>query len=296
MTDNRSSRRNFFKRFLAMAAFGGVSIFSLNRKSSTGKGIFKLTESNAMENPDYAIGRFKNRININYFGLSCFLIAASDGTRIITDPFLPDKKVLHNELKHEPADIVTVSCGHYAHCNVFSTGGTPYVYQITDPTELKGIKFKGIASRHLTMKEVSIQDPGENIIMCFEVDGIKICHLGALGHKLSEDQAKAIGKVDILMAPIGGESTLPLSSVNDVCRQIKPKVILPMHYRSERCNYETWATVDDFVEGKKNVFRNDTNVGSSELEFVIENGNLKLTAPPVELAAEGHIVAPRFVY
>lgn len=296
MTECINSRRRFFKQFFALTAFSGFSFFSLKRNASRKSGILKQTESNAMENPDYAIGRFKNRININYFGLSCFLITSSNGTRIITDPFLADKKVLHSELRNEPADIVTVSCGHYAHCNVFSTGGTPYIFQVTDTTELEGIKFRGIASRHLTMNEVSTQDPGDNLIVCFEVDGIKICHLGALGYKLSDEQIKAIGKVDILMAPVGGVSTLALADVNEVCDQLKPKVILPMHYRSERCNYESWATVDDFVKDKKNVFRNDSNVGSSELEFLLENDSLKLTAPHFDLASEGHIVVPRFVY
>lgn len=146
MTDGRNSRRNFFKKFFAITAFGGFSIFSVRKNAFRRTQVIELTKSNAMENPDYSFDRFKDRIKINYFGLSCFLITSSDGTKIITDPFLADKKILHPELRHEPADIVTVSCGHYAHCNVFSTGGTPNIYQITDPTELKGIKFSIICT------------------------------------------------------------------------------------------------------------------------------------------------------
>jgi L-ascorbate metabolism protein UlaG (beta-lactamase superfamily) len=278
-------RRNFIKQVFALSVFSGTSILSF--KKNAGKKAVNLEDekANAMENPDYAIARIKDRITIEYYGLSCFVITSSKGTKIITDPFLADKQILHSELKKEPTDVVTVSCGHYAHCNVFSVGGTPYVYQITDPAEIKGIKFRGIASRHLTMKEVSIQDPDENIIMCFEIDGIKICHLGALGHKLSDDQVKQVGKTDILMVPVGGVSTLPVGDAHDVCGQLNPKVILPMHYRSERCNLDSWAAIDEFIGDKKNVLRYDSNVGSSELTFTLD-----------ELPAEAQIIVPRFVY
>jgi L-ascorbate metabolism protein UlaG (beta-lactamase superfamily) len=278
-------RRMFFKQLFALSAFSAGSLLSIKR--GLGAKVLNLspTEANAMNKPDYAMGRFKDRMTIEYYGLSCFLITSSTGIKIITDPFLADKKILHSELKKEPADVVTVSCGHFAHCNVFVVGGTPYIYQITDPTEIKGIKFRGIASRHLTMKEVSTADPGDNVIMCFEVDGIKICHLGALGHKLSDGQVKDASKVDILMLPVGGVSTLSLADANEVCSQLNPKVILPMHYRSERCDFEAWATVDEFVKEKKNVLRKDSNVHSSELEFKAD-----------ELPAETQIIVPRFVY
>jgi L-ascorbate metabolism protein UlaG (beta-lactamase superfamily) len=278
-------RRTFFKRLLSTSVFASGSFLAFKRDMDGKVAGFCITDAQAMNNPDYAIGSFKDRMTIEYYGLSCFLITSSKGIKIITDPFLADKHVLHSELKKEPADVVTVSCGHYAHCNVFAVGGIPYVYQITDPTEIKGIKFRGIASRHLTMKEVSTADPADNVIMCFEVDGIKICHLGALGHKLNDEQVKKIGKVDILMLPVGGVSTLPLADADEVCNQLNPRVILPMHYRSERCNFESWATVDEFVKEKKNVLRKDTNVHSSELEFKLD-----------ELPADTQIIVQRFVY
>ncbi|HBC77893.1 MAG TPA: MBL fold metallo-hydrolase [Bacteroidales bacterium] len=278
-------RRTFFKRLLSISAFASGSFLAFKRTLEGRVEGLCMADARAMNNPDYAMGRFKDRLTIEYYGLSCFLITSSNGTKIITDPFLADKQVLHSELKKEPADVVTVSCGHFAHCNVFAVGGTPYVYQITDPTEIKGIKFRGIASRHLAMKEVSTADPADNIIICFEIDGIKICHLGALGHKLSDEQVKKIGKVDILMLPVGGVSTLSLADAEEVCNQLNSRVILPMHYRSERCNFESWATVDEFVKGKKNVLRKDTNVHSSELEFKSD-----------ELPVETQIIVQRFVY
>lgn len=205
-------------------------------------------------------------MKVEWYGMSGFLITSDNGTRIVTDPYIADMNVLYNEI-HELADVVTVSCGHYSHCNVYSVNGEPYIYRGPEPAEIKGIKFYGVATSHLVMEENKYLDAGQNMIMCFDVDGVKLCHLGALGHDLSEQQIEQIGEVDILLIPVGGYSTMPVDVVTKVSRELKPKVIIPMHYRSERCTFPTWAGVDEFLEGKENVIRMDSHIGSSELEF-----------------------------
>jgi L-ascorbate metabolism protein UlaG (beta-lactamase superfamily) len=278
----KKSRRTFVKQLLALSAFSGASILSF--KTNNGSKVISPgpSEANAMTNPDYAMGLIKDRVKVDYYGMSCFLITASNGTRIITDPFFADLEILHSELNKEPADVVTVSCGHYAHCYIWSVGGMPDIYQITEPTELHGIKFRGVASCHLTMSELAEQDPGDNIIMCFEVDKIKFCHLGALGHKLSDDQVKQIGKVDVLMVPVGGVSTLPVNDAYEVCNQINPKVIIPMNYRSERCVFPSWSTLDDFLKNKKNVLKFEPK-GFNQISFTL-----------AELPSETQIIAPDY--
>lgn len=277
-----NSRRKFFKQLATLSAFGGASFLSFNRNGGSKSVKVGPDEANAMINPDYAMPVCKGRLTIDYFGMSCFLITASNGTRIIMDPFFADLEVLHSELNKEPADVVTVSCGHYAHCYVWAVGGFPYIYQITEPTELNGIIFRGVATRHLTMSELAEQDPGDNIVMCFEVDRIKICHLGALGHKLTDEQVKEIGKVDILMTPVGGVSTLPANDAYEVCNQINPKVIIPMHYRSERCVFPAWGALDDFLKGRKNVLKFE-NKGFNQITFTAD-----------ELPSETQIIAPDY--
>jgi len=280
------SRRRFFKQLFSLSAFSAGSILSFNKNIFTNTVSIGAKESHAMGNPDYAMAKTAKTVRIEYIGMSCFMIKSSKGIRIVTDPYKPeDKNILYNDLKKEPADVITVSCGHFSHCNVFSVGGVPYIYKRVEPAEIHGIKFRGVASRCLAMDENKLQDAGDNYIICFEVDGISICHLGALGHKLSDDQVRQIGKVDILMVPVGGVSTLPVNDASEVCAKLNPKVILPMHYRSERCTFPTWAGVDEFLKDKKNVFRCDTVVSSSELEFRSD-----------ELPSETRILVPRCVY
>lgn len=249
----KDSRRTFFKRMLSLSAFSAASCLSFSRGVKGLAGLGWPRKAHAMNNPDYASGLSSEEIRIEYMGMSCFLITTGSGARIITDPFHSDNQILYPDLRKEPADMVTVSCGNYAHCNVYAVGGMPYVYRIKTPTTIEGIPFRGISSRHLEMKEVGPTRADENIIMCFEAAGIRICHLGALGHPLTEDQRQRIGKVDVLMVPVGGVSTLPVADAEDVCRQLAPGIIIPMHYRSERCTYSSWAPVDEFVKGKENV-------------------------------------------
>jgi L-ascorbate metabolism protein UlaG (beta-lactamase superfamily) len=138
----------------------------------------------------------------------------------------------------------------------------------------------------------------QNIIICFEVDGIRICHLGALGHKLTDEQVAEIGKVDILMVPVGGRETLPVADATEVCNRLNPQVVFPTKYRSERYDNPSWAYVDEFLEDKKHVLRCDYNVGSSLLEFALdkETNRVKITSPSPALSSETTIMVPRFVY
>lgn len=238
--NDKKPRRKFIKQLLALSAFSTGSLLSI--KSGINQKNIKIgtSEAAAMDNPDFDAPVPANTIRIKSKGMSCFLIMTSNGTRIITDPI--------SSLCKEPADIVTISCGHYNHCEVYWVGGFPHVYKGVKPIELEGIPFRGIATRHLEMDEGRrIRPDGDNYVVCFEVEGMNICHLGALGHKLTNKQVKEIGRVDILMAPVGGVSTLPVADVVEVCKSISPKVVIPMHYKT-RTNNIPGATVDEFLK------------------------------------------------
>ena len=92
---------------------------------------------------------------------------------------------------------------------------------------IKGIEFKGISSYH---DDAEGRKRGANIMFCLEVDGIAVCHLGDLGHALGDKQVAELGKVDILLVPVGGYYTIGVKVATEVCNQLKPKVIIPMHW------------------------------------------------------------------
>ena len=84
----------------------------------------------------------------------------------------------------------------------------------------------------------------------FDLGTICIAHLGDLAHKLTEEQIKAFGKVDIAMIPIGGTFTMPPDTAREVLQQLKPKIAIPMHYR------ESTHLLDMFVKGFPNKYLN----------------------------------------
>ena len=198
-------------------------------------------------------------MRIKWLGHSSFLITSDAGIRIITDPYTPNERLTYGEIK-ESADIVTVSHGHGDHNNVAAVQGNPKVVKEAAPVEIKGIKFSGVVTAH---DDAGGSKRGNSIIFCFEVDGVRVCHLGDLGHPLSDKQVTEIGKVDILLCPVGGNFTVDAKVATEVTSKLAPRVMIPMHYKNERCPGFPVAGVDEFLQGKKGVSRPD----SSEAEF-----------------------------
>jgi L-ascorbate metabolism protein UlaG (beta-lactamase superfamily) len=80
-----------------------------------------------------------------------------------------------------------------------------------------------------------------------DVDGVAICHLGDLGHVLTADQVEQIEDADVLLLPVGGRTTIAASAAAEVVRQLEPKIVVPMHYRTEACD-RGLAPVDGFLK------------------------------------------------
>ena len=197
-------------------------------------------------------------MKVKWLGHSCFLVTSKGGVRIITDPYAVGGGINYSSIK-ETADVVVVSHGHGDHSNVSAVQGEPEVVRGDGTKTARGIQFRGVASYH---DDSHGAQRGPNTIFCFIIDDIKLCHLGDLGHVLSPGQVNEIGAVDILFLPVGGFYTIDASVASRVCDQLKPKVVIPMHFKTPKCAYPI-AGVEDFLKGKKNVRR----VGDSEAEF-----------------------------
>ncbi|MFC2044249.1 MBL fold metallo-hydrolase [Chloroflexota bacterium] len=197
-------------------------------------------------------------MRIKWLGHASFLITSDTGTKIITDPYLVGGGINYGEIK-ESADIVTVSHEHGDHSNVAAIRGKPEVVKDLGTRKIKGIEVKGIPTYH---DDAGGNRRGKNTMFSFEVDGIRVCHPGDLGHQLSDKQINEIGKIDILLIPVGGFFTIDAKVATDVTAKIKPKVIIPMHYKTDKCAYSI-AEVNDFLKGKTGVSQLDT----SETEF-----------------------------
>ena len=198
-------------------------------------------------------------MKVKFLGHATFAITSDTGVKIITDPYETGPGFTYGDI-NESADIVTVSHDHHDHGNVAAVNGNPEVVRKAGRSTARGIEFRGIASSH---DDAGGSMRGGNVIFCFELDGVKVCHLGDLGHLLDDKQLKEMGSVDILLIPVGGYFTIDAKVATRVCDQIKPKVIIPMHYKTEKSTSLPIFPLDEFIEGKGNVTRQD----SSGVEF-----------------------------
>ena len=202
-------------------------------------------------------------MKVKWLGHACFLITSRDGLIVITDPYAVGGGINYSPIK-ETADVVVVSHDHDDHSNVSTVQGKPEVVKGSGKKTAKGIQFKGIATYH---DDSQGKRGGANTVFRFDVDDTRLCHLGDLGHVLSPEQVTEIGAVDILFVPVGGFFTIDAPVASQVCDQLKPKIVIPMHFKTPKCAYPI-AGVEDFLKGKKNVRK----VGGSEVEF--ERGKL----------------------
>jgi len=199
-------------------------------------------------------------MKVKWLGHACFAITSETGTKVITDPYTPGAFGLNYGYIDEEADIVTVSHDHADHNNVSAVKGKPQLVKGGGSHSSKGVEFRGIACYHDGARG---KERGPNTIFCFSLDGVRVCHLGDLGHRLTEQNQADVGAIDLLLVPVGGNFTIDAKVAAETCRILNPRVAIPMHFRNERCPEFPVAGVDDFVGLMKTVRREDT----SEAEF-----------------------------
>ncbi len=200
-------------------------------------------------------------VTIKWFGHSCFLIESSQGTKILTDPLGEETGY---PLPEVMPDIITISHEHFDHNYVRPYRGKPKVIRGLTPDARDWEKIEE------TIKDVTVSNvftyhdnksgkkDGLNSIFIFQLEQLKIVHLGDLGHLLTEEQVKTLGEIDVLLIPIGGVVTIDPFEATDVLEQLRPKVTIPMHYRTPICTFMFYST-KNFIKDKTNVRQAEGN-------------------------------------
>ena len=187
-------------------------------------------------------------MEITWLGHSSFRLKGKNGT-VVTDPF--DSSMVGFKFPKVTADIVTVSHDHNDHNKATQVSGNqkpPKIISGPGEYEIGGISIFGIASYH---DDNLGQARGPNTIYVITLDNIRICHLGDLGHKLTQDHLAQIGQVDIALVPVGGVFTLDASQAQEAVASMEPKIVIPMHYKESGVNNENFgqlAAVDQFIK------------------------------------------------
>ena len=184
------------------------------------------------ENYQYTI------MEITYLGHSSFRIKTKSAA-VITDPFDPKMVGLKNS--GGEAEIVTVSHQHPDHNAVEKISGVKKVIEGPGEYEIKGVSIIGYQSFHDDKKG---EERGKNTVYVFETEGLRIAHLGDLGHGLSDDLVSEMGSIDILMIPVGGFYTIGPKEAVEIASKIDPYFILPMHYKAPEMNEKEFGSLE----------------------------------------------------
>lgn len=180
-------------------------------------------------------------MKLEWYGHSCFLLTAENGTRIFTDPCAPKTGY---DIHDVACEIITSSHGHYDHNYFEAAVGEPTVLNAVGTYEISNIRITALPSFH---DDEGGAKRGTNLIFVYEIDGLRIVHMGDLGHQLSEETAAAIGKIDILLCPVGGVFTVDAAGAAAIDAVLDPQVFVPMHYTTPHLSFAL-GTLESFLD------------------------------------------------
>lgn len=184
-------------------------------------------------------------MKITWYGHSCFLVETDAGSAVF-DPYAPGS-VPGLTLPKLRADRVFCSHSHADHA---------YAQGVTLTGEKPSFAVTQVPTFH-DEKRGALR--GENTVTLIEAEGIRLVHLGDLGHELNREQVSALGRVDVLLVPIGGYYTIDAKAAHNVAVSLEAKIVIPMHYRGDGFGYGVIAENDEFLSLSDNVTWFKTN-------------------------------------
>src|SRR5262245_32710765 len=177
-------------------------------------------------------------LDVTWHGQSCFRLRGRWAS-VVTDPFPPWRGP---RLKLD-ASLVTVSHPHASHSHVQAVRDA-FVIEGPGEYEVAGVTVRGVPTFHDRQQGA---EHGDNTVYVIELDDVRVCHLGDLGHPLSDDALEALGNVDVLLVPVGGGAALDGAQAAEVVRQVEPRYVVPMHFGHPTIRSDL-APVDRFLK------------------------------------------------
>lgn len=170
-------------------------------------------------------------MKLKWYGHSCFGMTFDNGTTLITDPF--DDTVGY-PLCTARADAVLSSHDHFDHNHIQSVAGNPIMINTPGVHEIGGVRVTGTASFH-DPEQGALRGP--NVIFTVEAEGLRIVHIGDLGHMPNDEQLAAMRGADVLLLPIGGTYTITTPQAVEIIAQAQPRMAVAMHFKNAHCGF-----------------------------------------------------------
>ncbi len=157
-------------------------------------------------------------MEIIWYGQSCFQMSERGLPTWVTDPY--DNSLGYPPLPNLAVGVATLSHEAPGHANRAALAATTRVLDGPGEYEIGGVFFTGIATGH------------DNVVFVADWDGLTVCHLGDLNRKLTQAEVEALGRVDVLLVPVGGGRALNAAQAAECVALLEPSLVVPMHYRT----------------------------------------------------------------
>ncbi len=165
-------------------------------------------------------------MDLTWYGHACFRLRGKRAA-VVTDPY---PSTLSGRAPRLEADVVTISHPSPNHNSPEAVGGNPYQVKGPGEYEIQDVTVLGLDSRQGTPGGAAGGRAPHNTIYLVELDEVRVCHLGDLGHPLDDSLEERIGDVDVLLVPVGGGNALGAAQGAEVVRRLEPRYVVPMHY------------------------------------------------------------------
>jgi L-ascorbate metabolism protein UlaG (beta-lactamase superfamily) len=190
-------------------------------------------------------------MRIQWYGQSAFSLTGDEAS-VFIDP-LGDMTPLagHGVQWEYPAisasepHLLLITHEHLDHNGIEAVEGEPTILRSTAGRLESPIgEIVAVASEH---DEAAGTERGPNTIFVFTLDGLRVAHFGDFGQAaLRDEQAAAIGDVDLVFLPVGGGPTAGATQAREVVDRLRPRWVVPMHYRTHRIGFLEPA--DEFLD------------------------------------------------
>jgi len=179
-------------------------------------------------------------MDVTWLGQSCFRLRGKNAA-VITDPYPP---TIGLRLPRQEAAVLTISHEHENHAYTQAVRDGAYEIKGPGEYEVAGVSVLDFATFHDTEKGAK---RGRNTVYLIEIDDVRVCHLGDLGHALDDEDAEKVSSVDVLLVPVGGRTAINAVEAAEVVRQLEPRFVVPMHYAVPGLKVEL-DSVDRFLK------------------------------------------------